>query len=303
VHPLTARRSPITSGRSGGLPSRLTPALLSTLAIALAAAGATPLAPLAPLATRAETVRGLARIPEASAPVTLQLVPVGSGQPPATAVPLGRLPASWRGELAGAGSPSRWQVDLLPDGGFQLRQTVPGRPVPHVVDDLGRWRLEPGGPQLEPGSQRLVLRGSREAPLVFQPLEGGAALRQLDPQGGPIRSRQPDRLRRLATFEPIDPRLHLQGLFVYLADAASLRLCATGARLPVAMEGDYRRLEEAYRKARPAGAAGQPLLVHLEGLITDRPSAEPGQPPRRTVVVERFVGTHPDQGCPAAEGT
>ncbi len=239
----------------------------------------------------------------ASAPVTLRLVPVGSGRAPAAGFPLGRLPASWRGELAGAGSPSRWQVDLLTDGSFQLRQTFPGRPVPNVFDDLGRWRLEPGGPRLGPGSQRLVLRGGREAPLFFQPLDGGAALRKLDLQGAPSRARQPDRLQRLATFAPIDPRLHLQGLFVYLADAASLRLCATGARLPVAMEGDYRRLEEAYRKARPAGAAGQPLLVHLEGLITERPSAEPSQPPRRTVVVERFVGVHPGRGCPVAEET
>lgn len=47
-----------------------------------------------------------------------------------------------------------------------------------------------------------------------------------------------------------------------------------------------------------AEPAEQPLLVNLEGLITNRPSAEPGQPPQRTLVVERFVGVHPGQGCP-----
>jgi copper homeostasis protein (lipoprotein) len=87
-------------------------------------------------------------------------------------------------------------------------------------------------------------------------------------------------------------------MFRYLADAATIRLCATGARLPVAMEADYLRLERAYLKAQPAGRMGQPLLVNLEGLITNRPSAEPGRPPQRTLVVERFVGVHPGQGCP-----
>lgn len=63
------------------------------------------------------------------------------------------------------------------------------------------------------------------------------------------------------------------------ADAARIRLCATGASLPVAMEGDYHRLERACLKALPAGAFGRPLLVNLEGLIAHRPSAEPGRGP------------------------
>jgi copper homeostasis protein (lipoprotein) len=87
-------------------------------------------------------------------------------------------------------------------------------------------------------------------------------------------------------------------MFRYLADAATIRLCATGARLPVAMEADYRRLERAYLKAQPAERRGQPLLVNLEGLITNRPSAESGQPPQRTLVVERFVGVHSGRDCP-----
>ena len=216
---------------------------------------------------------------------------VGTGRPPLTSFPFGRLPASWRGDLAFAGGTSRWQVDLLADGSFQLRQTFLDRPAPNRFDDIGRWRIEPG-------SNRLVLRGGLEAPLFFQPLEGGAALAKLDLQGEPIRSRQPDRLQRLATPQPIDPRLHLAGMFRYLADAATIRLCATGARLPVAMAADYWRLERAYLKAQPAERRGQPLLVNLEGLITNRPSPEPGQPPQRTLVVERFVGMHPGQGCP-----
>jgi len=229
-----------------------------------------------------------------SQPLILNLVQVSAGPP--SPFPLGRLPASWRGDLPAASGSVRWQVDLAGDGSFQLRQSVLYRPVADRLDDIGRWRLEPG-------SNRLVLRGGREAPLFFQPLAGGAALQKLGLDGEPIRPSQPDRLQRLARSQPIDPRLHLQGMFRYLADAASIRLCALGAQLPVAMEGDFRALERAYLKALPAGAAGQPMLVNLHGLITSRPSMEAGRPPQRTLVVERFVGAHPGKGCGQAQAT
>lgn len=229
---------------------------------------------------------------EPSQPLNLQLVQVAGGPRPSQASsPVGRLPASWRGDLPDAGGTTRWQVDLTSDGAYQLRQTFLDRPAPNSFDDIGRWRLESG-------SNRLVLRGGREAPLFFQPVDAGSALRKLDLQGQPINSRHNDRLQRLGTYAPIEPRLHLQGMVRYMADAASIRLCATGTRLPVAMEADYLSLERAYLKALPEGAAGKPLLVNLEGLITSRPSMETGRPPQRTLVVERFVGVHPGKGCP-----
>lgn len=235
-------------------------------------------------------------------PSPLQPLPVGAAASTATTPsPLGSLPASWRGDLPEAAGTSRWQLDLAADGRFQLRQTFLNRPAPNSVDDIGRWRLEPGPPRLTGGSLRLVLRGGREAPLLFQPLDGGAALRKLDPRGLPS-SRRPDRLQRSPAAAPIDPRLPLLGMFRYLADAASIRLCATGAQLPVAMEQDFLRLERAYLRALPRGGAGAPLLVNLEGLITSRPSAEPSQGPVRTLVVERFLGIHPGRGCPPAPG-
>jgi copper homeostasis protein (lipoprotein) len=226
-------------------------------------------------------------------PVSLQLVQVGANRQ----APLGRLPASWRGDLSAGGNTSRWQVDLAADGTFQLRQSsLPGsKPAAgRNHDDIGRWRLEPG-------SQRLVLQGGREAPVVLQPLDQGAALRRLGLDGQPLPAGGNDRLQRLPAPQPIDPRLHLIGQFRYMADAASIRLCATGAQLPVAMEGDYLALERAYLAAQPAAAPGKPMLVNLEGLITSRPSAEPGRGPVRTLVVKRFVGVHPGQGCARPE--
>ncbi len=229
-------------------------------------------------------------------PVELMLVKVPRGQPersgPVAAV-LGTLPASWRGDIPDAGGVSRWHVDLLPDRTYQLRQTFVGRPAPNRFDDIGRWRLEPG-------TNRLVLRGGREAPMFLQPVEEGTALRKLDLEGRPITSRHNDLLNRLPGPAPIDPSLQLQGMFTYLADAATIRLCATGQRLPVAMEGSYLDLERAYSRARQGQPAGRPMLVNLRGTITTRPSAEPGQPPRRTLVVERFINVQPGKGCPPA---
>jgi copper homeostasis protein (lipoprotein) len=226
-------------------------------------------------------------------PMGLHLAQVGGGRPGSQ---LGPLPASWRGDLPRDSGTTRWQVDLASDGTFQLRQTELSQAQQRQTelssqDDIGRWRLEPG-------SNRLLLKGSREAPVFLQPLDNGAALRKLDLEGQPLASGGNDRLQRLAAPEPIEPRLQLAGMFRYLADAASIRLCATGAKLPVAMEGDYLPLERAYLEAQPAESRGEPMLVNLEGLITSRPSAEPGRDPVRTLVVERFVHLHPGQGCP-----
>jgi copper homeostasis protein (lipoprotein) len=204
---------------------------------------------------------------------------------------LGALPASWQGDIPAAGGATRWHLDLAPDGTYQLRQTFLDRAPRNRFDDIGRWRLDPT-------NNWLVLRGGREAPLFLQPIDGGATLRKLHRPSKPTESRHNDRLPRLAKAAPIDPRLHLQGMFTYLADAASIRLCATGQRLPVAMEKDYLALERAYLKTRPADKPGQPLLVHLDGLITQRPSMEAGQPPRRTLVVEKFVNVLPGKICP-----
>jgi hypothetical protein len=213
------------------------------------------------------------------------------GQSPLGQNPLGRLPASWRGELPNAGGSTLWQVDLAADGSYQLRQTWLNRPAPNTFDDIGRWRLEPS-------SQRLVLRGGREAPVFLQPLQGGAVLRKLDLEGQPIRSEHNDQLTRLAAAEPISPRLFLAGLFRLLPQGPTMQLCVTGQRLPVALEGDYKRLLQAYQSAVPAGVPGQPLLVSVKGLISQHPATQPGQGSRRALVVEAFGRAHPGQSCP-----
>ncbi|MEB3321883.1 MAG: META domain-containing protein [Synechococcaceae cyanobacterium] len=230
--------------------------------------------------------------------LALLLAPASAAPPPPSrAALLGPLPASWRGDLGEAGGTSRWHLDLAPDGTYQLRRTFPGRPRRRAFDQIGRWRLE-----RQRG--RLVLRGGREGPVVLRPEQQGAVLRRLDDSGAAIASGHGDRLTRLPKAAPIDPRLRLEGLFTYMADAPAMRLCATGKRLPVAMERDYLALERAYLAAtraaptRPPGGRPRPLLATVTGRITTRPSAEPGQPPRRTVVVESFEKLGPDGVCP-----
>jgi uncharacterized lipoprotein YbaY/uncharacterized lipoprotein NlpE involved in copper resistance len=226
-----------------------------------------------------------------AAPLELLLVSAG-GRPPAepTEAAIGALPASFAGELPGASNPIAWHLDLLPDGRFQLRLTHVGRPEPNRFDDIGRWTRDASG--------RIVLRGGREAPVFLMPVDGGAALRKLDVQGQPIESAHNDRLLRLPAPQPIEPRLLLTGMFTYLADAAGISLCVDGQRLPVAMEGDYKALEAAYRDAVPR--PGQPLLVNLEGLIAPRPSMEESRPPEATLVIERFIAVWPDRSCDTA---
>lgn len=223
-----------------------------------------------------------------SEPVELLLV--SAARPPAEDARrgLGSLPASFEGDLPGANSTIRWHLDLFPEGRFQLRMTYLDKPAPNQFDDIGRWSRERA-------SGRIVLRGGREAPVFLLPVEDGKALRKLDIEGRPIESAHNDRLPRLAEFAPIEPRLFLRGMFAYWADAPSIVLCADGRVVPVAMEADYPALESAYLKARRN--PGERVLVSVEGLLGVRPSMEASQPPRTTLVVERFVGISPGRRC------
>lgn len=214
-------------------------------------------------------------------------VPPGPAEVPAPPSSPGPLPASYAGELPGAGGPVRWHLDLLPEGRYQLRQTFVARPAPNAFDDIGRYRLD--GP-------RLTLQGGRDGP-VFLALQADGALRKLDTEGRPIDSALPDRLQRLPAAAPIEPRLRVAGLFTYQADAPRLQLCADGRSLPVQMAGDYLALERAYLAG--GQAPGAPRLAQLEAAIALRPSAEPGRPPVPTVVVERFERLGPEVACPS----
>ncbi len=198
------------------------------------------------------------------------------------------LPASYEREVPGANSLIRWHLDLLPGGHYQLRMTYLDKPEPNQFDQIGRWQYdrEHGG---------LTLLQSGQSPFYFAVEADGSVLRQRDSDGTPIESRHDAPLQRLPGPALIEPRLKLTGMFTYMADAASITLCDDDRRLPVAMEADYRALERAYTQTDPQ--PGQALLVTLDGEIAYRPSPEESQPPRATLIVERFVDISSRETC------
>jgi copper homeostasis protein (lipoprotein) len=86
----------------------------------------------------------------------------------------------------------------------------------------------------------------------------------------------------------------LIGMFVYMADTARLTDCRSGLGFPMAMEGDYRLIEQAYLEAREA--PGQPLLATFDGRIEERPRMEGGGT-EPTAVVHRFINVWPGETC------
>jgi copper homeostasis protein (lipoprotein) len=197
------------------------------------------------------------------------------------------LPASWDGKLPGADGTVDWHLDLLPEQRYRLRRTYEGKPAPNRFDEIGRWAGAADSPRLE-----LFVAGEKRVQFL---LEADGSLRKLAMAGKPIASNLNDRLERLPQPELIEPHLRINGLFAYMADAALITLCADGSRMPVAMEGDFRALQAAYMKARPA--LGEALLVSVEGRITVRPSMEESLPPPDTLVVERFISLSRHGSC------
>jgi len=195
------------------------------------------------------------------------------------------LPASWEGQLPGADGTVHWHLDLLPEQRYRLRRTYEGNP--NRFDEIGRWARTADSPRLD-----LYVGGKKRVQFL---VEADGSLRKLDTAGKASASGPSERLERLPQPELIEPRLKISGLFIYMADAAVITLCADGSRLPVAMEGDFRALEAAYQKARPSPAKA--LLASVEGRIATRPSMEESLPPQDTLVVERFINVAPQGTC------
>ena len=89
----------------------------------------------------------------------------------------------------------------------------------------------------------------------------------------------------------------LGGELRYMADAALLTECKTGASYPVAMEADWIAMERAYLDKAPE--PGGPLYVTFEGSISARPKME-GDGTAATVIVERYINAWPDMRCERA---
>jgi uncharacterized lipoprotein YbaY/heat shock protein HslJ len=205
---------------------------------------------------------------------------------------LGAMPATFVGDLPCADCEAiEYHLDLFADQSFQLRTTYRGRPGGQF-DDVGSSTISSDG-------RILVLHGGREAPVRFS-IEGPDALRLMDQSGKAIVSDLNYTLRRTPETAPIEPRLAMRGMYSYMADAGRFSECLTGRKLPVAMEGDNRALEEAYSRARPE--PGAEVLVTLDGQIVQRmPMEGPGPVP--TLLPKKFIGVWPGETCGARFAT
>ena len=96
-----------------------------------------------------------------------------------------------------------------------------------------------------------------------------------------------------------------RGMYSYMADAGWFVDCRSGARLPVAQEGDNAALEAAYSRARGAPGAGDgdgvPMLATVEGRVEERKPME-GPGTRPTLIVQKFVSLDA-QGCSGPTST
>jgi uncharacterized lipoprotein YbaY/heat shock protein HslJ len=84
------------------------------------------------------------------------------------------------------------------------------------------------------------------------------------------------------------------GEMIYMADAARLTECLGGQSYPIAMEGEFTRMQRVY--LQKVSAPGARLYVTFEGAIVDRPRMEGGGN-ERTVVVTSFIDAWPSQNC------
>lgn len=212
---------------------------------------------------------------------------------PPDAVLLLELPAKFEGELPCADCPGiNYRLDLYEDRVFILRTTYHGRGAEAVRDLIGTWTLSSD-------DNRVALFGGTEAPIFFRILDAGT-IRKLDIEGRDIESALDYNLRRKDALDPIEPRLTMRGMYLYMADAALFEECLSGRRFPVSPEGDNVALERAYMDARHE--PGEPLLVSLQGSIALRPAMEGGDTVL-SLVPERLIGFWPGETCGARMAT
>ena len=85
-----------------------------------------------------------------------------------------------------------------------------------------------------------------------------------------------------------------KGYFSYMADAGLFIDCKDNKRYPVAMEGDYLKLEKEYLKNVKDG--GEKIIVTLNGEIVEKKKIE-GEGTIKFFVVKKFINIFPDKKC------
>ncbi|SNT37116.1 META domain-containing protein [Antarctobacter heliothermus] len=188
------------------------------------------------------------------------------------------LPATYQGVVDGNAGAEAWSLALATDQTFQLSRTFESS----ERDSLGRWVADPT-------AGTLVLRDGAEMPLLVRSIASGA-LRVVDANTGEEFAGD----LTLAKDKVLElSGMMMGGMMTYMADAAIFEDCVSGAIFPVAQEGDYLALEQAYLADR--AEPGAPLYVMLDGGLAMRPAIE--GPDRQMVIVDQFIRTRPEIAC------
>lgn len=191
---------------------------------------------------------------------------------------------SYSGTIPCADCPGiRLSLNLLTDGSFLTRYEYLERKKVSV--DIGEWNIQGG---------KLVLLGSAETTELYRVVDPDT-VRKLNAEGHEFETKLNFDLKRDPEFRLIKDSLPLSGMVAYLADTASIQLCRTGQRLPVARESDFSALEREVTSKR--ASPGTPLLAAFTGHFTQRPGAEGGGT-QIAVVVDRFQKVSPGESCP-----
>lgn len=227
----------------------------------------------------------LLKMVKGNAPDSSGMGSAAGGSPGAGALGL-HLPATFRGDLPCADCQAiRYHLDLWPDNVYHLRREWQGKNL--VKDRIGQWLVDPASNALT------LYEVNGEEPLKFE-VTASDKLKLLNIKSAPIESSLPHELTSDGALAETDLSLALGGEMTYIADAARFAECLTGRSYPIAMEGDFEKLQQAYLKN--VKEPGAPLYVTFEGSITDRPKME-GAGVERSVVVRRFIHAWPNQKC------
>jgi copper homeostasis protein (lipoprotein) len=211
---------------------------------------------------------------------------VGASQLAAAPVGIGDLPATYSGLLPCADCVgTRVQVNLLPAHAYVQRLTYMRDGSDQSYYDIGSWSLSEDG-------RTLTLDGGK-VPTRWG-VDDTGALRKLDTGAKSVPAAAPSALTRSPVVVPLQPRLRLNGMFRYVAEAPRFRDCRSGLTWPVDAGGDYRALERAYAGQRLS--TGAELKASVQGRIEDRPKPDGGGS-EPTLVVEAFLLVTPGEVC------
>ena len=150
---------------------------------------------------------------------------------------------------------------LEKDGTFVLKEIYRGsRDGDQTFAEYGSWQRT---------ADKLVLTGTDGNKRYFRPK--GNNLTMLDASGNEIDSALNYTLKATDATLPVTP-MTFKGMYVYMADAATFRDCATGKQFPVS---NNIALEQGYSHAQ--SEPGQPVFLEIQGHFAVTPSMEEGQ--------------------------